>query len=155
MLPDVHLVLPGRQPIGYGNHSCDPALWHDDAYTLTARRDIDAGDEVTVDYGTQTAEPDFTMDCRCGSALCRGTVTGDDWRRPELQQRYGDHWVPALRSSPPGRMPRAETQVRRVRAACSWNWTASSRSSTCTRSSLAWKPASATSAGVASIGLKP
>ena len=145
VLPDVHLVLPGRQPIGFGNHSCDPALWHADAYTLTARRDIDNGDEVTVDYGTQTAEPDFTMDCRCGSALCRGTVTGDDWRRPELQQRYGDHWVPALQT----------TQLSRARAACSWNCTASSRSSTCTRSSLAWKPASATSAGVASIGLKP
>ena len=96
VLPDVHLVLPARQPIGYGNHSCDPALWHDDAYTLTARRDIDSGEEITIDYGTQTAEPDFTMDCRCGSALCRGTVTGDDWRRPELRQRYGDHWVPAL-----------------------------------------------------------
>ena len=96
VLPDVHLVLPGRQPIGYGNHSCDPTLWHDDAFTLTARRDIVAGDEVTVDYATQTAEPDFAMPCRCGQALCRGTVTGDDWRLPELRQRYGDHWVPAL-----------------------------------------------------------
>ena len=34
VLPDVHLVLPGRQPIGFGNHSCDPALWHADAFTL-------------------------------------------------------------------------------------------------------------------------
>ena len=96
VLPDLHLVLPGRHPIGYGNHSCDPTLWHVDAYTLAARRDIAAGEEVTVDYATQTAEAGFTMACHCGSALCRGTVTGDDWRRPELQRRYGDHWVPAV-----------------------------------------------------------
>ena len=96
VLPDLHLVLPGRQPIGYGNHSCDPTLWHVDAYTLAARRDIAAGEEVTVDYATQTAEAGFTMACHCGSALCRGTVTGDDWRRPGLQRRYGDHWVPAI-----------------------------------------------------------
>jgi hypothetical protein len=36
------------------------------------------------------------MECACGADLCRGTVTGDDWRRPELRQRYGDHWIPAL-----------------------------------------------------------
>jgi SET domain-containing protein len=97
VLSDRHLVLPGRQPIGFGNHSCDPTLWHTSAFALGARRDLAAGEEVTVDYATQTAEPDFTLDCRCGSALCRGTVTGDDWRRPDLQERYGEHWVPALR----------------------------------------------------------
>ena len=59
VLPDVHLVLPGRQPIGFGNHSCDPTLWHTGAFALSARRDIAAGEEVTVDYATQTAEPDF------------------------------------------------------------------------------------------------
>jgi hypothetical protein len=97
VLPDMHLLLPPRRPVGFGNHSCDPALWHVDAYTLAARRDIAAGDEVTVDYATQTAAADFSMECHCRSELCRGTVTGDDWRRPELQERYGEHWVPALR----------------------------------------------------------
>jgi hypothetical protein len=32
---DAHLVLPPGQPIHYGNHSCDPNLWHTGAYTLT------------------------------------------------------------------------------------------------------------------------
>jgi uncharacterized protein len=36
------------------------------------------------------------MTCLCGSPLCRGVVAGDDWRRPELRERYGEHWVPAL-----------------------------------------------------------
>ena len=45
-------------------------------------------EELTNDYATSTAEPAFTMNCACGSPLCRGTVTGDDWRRRELQRRY-------------------------------------------------------------------
>ncbi len=55
-----------------------------------------AGDELTNDYATSTADPDFTMTCSCGSPLCRGVVTGDDWRRADLHERYGTHWVPAL-----------------------------------------------------------
>jgi hypothetical protein len=96
VLEDLHLVLPPRRPVGYGNHSCDPALWHTGAFTLAARRDLSPGEELTVDYATQTAESGFSMACRCGSARCRGRVSGADWRRPELQERYGEHWVPAL-----------------------------------------------------------
>jgi SET domain-containing protein len=98
---DRHLVLPPRRPNGYGNHSCDPNLWWVSAYELAARTDIAPGAELTNDYATSTAEPDFVMPCSCGSPLCRGTVTGADWRRPELRDRYGDHWVPALVASGP------------------------------------------------------
>ncbi|WP_246486889.1 GNAT family N-acetyltransferase [Kribbella qitaiheensis] len=94
---DEHVVLPAepRPVIAYGNHSCDPNLWWADAVTLEARRDIAVGEEVTSDYGTSTGVP-YELECGCGSSLCRGVVTGDDWRRPELQERYGDHWIPAL-----------------------------------------------------------
>ena len=95
---DVHLVLPPGRPNGKGNHSCDPNLWWAAPYTLTARRDIAAGEELTNDYATSTGIDDFTMPCRCGAARCRGLVTGHDWTRLDLQQRYGDHWVPALLS---------------------------------------------------------
>ncbi len=93
---DLHLVLPPGQPSHYGNHSCDPNLWWADAYTLVGRRPIEAGEEVTSDYATSTGNATFAMTCSCGSSLCRGVVTGDDWRLPELQARYGDHWIPAL-----------------------------------------------------------
>jgi SET domain-containing protein len=93
---DRHLVLPPRRPNGYGNHGCDPNLWWTGPYELAARRDIAAGEELTNDYATSTAEPDFNMACACGSPLCRGVVSGNDWRRPELRARYGAHWVPAL-----------------------------------------------------------
>ncbi|MPZ94429.1 MAG: SET domain-containing protein-lysine N-methyltransferase [Propionibacteriales bacterium] len=93
---DRHLVLPPRHPSGYGNHSCDPNLWWVDAYTLAARRDIAVDEEVTNDYAASTGANDFSMICQCGSPMCRGTVSGRDWQRAELQQRYGEHWVPAL-----------------------------------------------------------
>jgi hypothetical protein len=93
---DEHLVLPPRRPNGYGNHGCDPNLWWVGPYELAARRDVAAGEELTNDYATSTGIADFTMACRCGAALCRGVVTGADWRRPELRARYGRHWVPAL-----------------------------------------------------------
>jgi hypothetical protein len=35
-----------------------------------------------------TDDDDDQLECRCGSARCRGVVTGRDWQRPELQQRY-------------------------------------------------------------------
>jgi hypothetical protein len=91
-----HLVLPPRRPNGYGNHSCDPNLWWVGPYELATRRPIAPGEELTNDYATGTAEPAYTMACRCGTSLCRGTVTGDDWRRADLRARYGEHWIPML-----------------------------------------------------------
>jgi hypothetical protein len=93
---DAHLVLPPGTPNGKGNHSCDPSLWWGAPYTLVARRDIPAGAELTSDYATSTGEPGFTMPCDCGADPCRRIVTGRDWSLPELQRRYGPHWVPGL-----------------------------------------------------------
>jgi hypothetical protein len=28
------------------------------------------------------------FDCSCRTDRCRGVVTGDDWKRPELRDRY-------------------------------------------------------------------
>jgi GrpB-like predicted nucleotidyltransferase (UPF0157 family) len=89
------LIRPG-QSIHFGNHSCDPNLWHIDAFTLAAKRGVVAGEELTIDYATQTANPKVRINCHCRSSLCRGTVTGEDWRLGELRERYGDHWVPAV-----------------------------------------------------------
>jgi hypothetical protein len=102
---DLHLLLPPGCPNGYGNHGCDPNLWWVGAYQLAARRAIEPGDELTNDYATSTAEPDYAMSCSCGSPLCRGVVTGGDWRRSDLRERYGEHWIPLLA----GRIRRADT----------------------------------------------
>jgi hypothetical protein len=71
-------------------------MWHDGPYAISARRDVASGEELTIDYGTNSAAPGFSMACRCGEAVCRGVVTSEDWRLPALQARYEGHWVPAL-----------------------------------------------------------
>ena len=93
---DAHLVLPSGTVAHFGNHSCDPNLWHVDAYQIATRRDVRVGEELTLDYGTSSGARGFAVECRCGSALCRGRVTSEDWRLPDLQARYAGHWTPAL-----------------------------------------------------------
>jgi hypothetical protein len=81
----------------YQNHSCDPNSWWYDDFTLIARREIQAGDEVTFDYGTCESIPNPEMpQCFCGSPLCRGEVLPEDYLRPDLQERYGNHFVSYL-----------------------------------------------------------
>src|SRR5262249_9557252 len=74
------------------NHSCEPNVGGQGQIVFGALRDVAAGEELTLDYGTidHDAEP---MVCRCGAATCRGTITGQDWRRHDLQQKYGDHFA--------------------------------------------------------------
>jgi len=80
----------------YLNHSCDPSLWLVDEVTFAARRDIAAGEELTADYAFWQDDESLVADwaCGCGSPLCRGKVTGGDWRLSELQARYRGHFSP-------------------------------------------------------------
>jgi hypothetical protein len=88
------------------NHSCDPTTWFIDEVTMTARRDIEAGEEITFDYGTMYAFewPEdirkealpHTIKCLCGAAKCRGKVTINDWKIPELRERYKGKWIPFI-----------------------------------------------------------
>ena len=71
----------------YTNHSCDPNLAIQGQIVLVAMRDIAPGEELTIDWAT-TDDGDYTLECHCGSPRCRGTVTGKDWTKPELQARY-------------------------------------------------------------------
>jgi hypothetical protein len=88
----------GEDLTDYINHSCDSNLWMSDAVTLSARRDVELGEELTIDYclfeGDENHAPPWA--CRCGSALCRGRFTGRDWRRADLQERYRGHFSPFI-----------------------------------------------------------
>lgn len=88
----------GGDPGYFINHSCDPAMWFGDAFTLQARRLVLAGDELTLDYALFEADDSFQAAwiCRCGTACCRGSVTGRDWMRTELQSRYAGRFTPLL-----------------------------------------------------------
>jgi SET domain-containing protein len=53
ILEDVHLVLPSMTIAHFANHRCDPNLWHVGPYELATRRDVEPGEELTIDYGTE------------------------------------------------------------------------------------------------------
>jgi SET domain-containing protein len=75
----------------YSNHSCDANLGMRGEITFVALRDIRAGEELTHDWAT-TDDDDYSLECKCGSPQCRGTLTGKDWQRPELQERYAGYF---------------------------------------------------------------
>ena len=88
----------GEDPTYFMNHSCDPNVWMAGVVSLVARRDIESGEELTVDYALFEACEGFvgTWECVCGSIGCRGRVTGRDWRMPELRRRYAGHFLPLI-----------------------------------------------------------
>jgi uncharacterized protein len=75
----------------YSNHSCDANIGMRGEITFVAMRDIRAGEELTHDWCT-TDDDDYSIACKCGAAKCRGTLTGKDWQRPELQARYAGYF---------------------------------------------------------------
>jgi SET domain-containing protein len=79
----------------YSNHSCDANLGMRGEITFAAMRDIAAGEELTHDWAT-TDDDDSSVECKCGASTCRETVSGKDWQRPELQQRYRGYFSPYL-----------------------------------------------------------
>jgi len=71
----------------YSNHSCDPNLGVRGEITFVAMRDIRGGEELTHDWA-MTDDDDYSVECKCGAPNCRRILTGKDWQRPDLQNRY-------------------------------------------------------------------
>jgi hypothetical protein len=80
----------------FSNHSCDPNVGVRGQIVFVTLRDVAAGEELTHDWA-MTDDDDGRMECRCGSVSCRGVVTGKDWQKPELQERYGPFMSSYLR----------------------------------------------------------
>lgn len=60
---------------------CDPNTWFEGDGLMTARRDIQPGEELTYDYCTSdTVLATRLSTCYCGTSLCRGTPP-----RPSLE----------------------------------------------------------------------
>jgi SET domain-containing protein len=81
-----------KQTTIFINHSCDANVGFRGQVIYVAMKDILPGDELCHDYAlARTAA--YSMKCHCGAVKCRGTVTGDDWQLPGVQQKYGDYFV--------------------------------------------------------------
>ena len=100
---DPRLVL-GPSPVhGQGLFAADAFAagelvmeWGGTAYRVS---DVAAGrvppgiSYAIVDEDVLLAGP---VGCQCGTAECRGTVTGSDWQKPALRQRYRGHFLPFI-----------------------------------------------------------
>lgn len=71
----------------YTNHSCEPNIGIQGQIVFVAMRDIQPGEELTHDWAT-TDDDQYEMQCRCGAKTCRGTISGQDWRREDLRKKY-------------------------------------------------------------------
>ena len=93
---DLYAVSEEDDPTVYFNHSCDPNAGLDGQIVLVALRKIYPDEEVCFDYAMCDGSPFDEFECCCGSILCRKRVTGNDWQRSELWERYRGHFIPYL-----------------------------------------------------------
>ena len=84
------------EPSDFFNHSCSPNAGFSGQIALVAMRDIEPDEEVCFDYAMCDGSPYDEFPCSCGSVNCRGEVTGEDWKRPELRERYAGYYSPYL-----------------------------------------------------------
>ena len=80
------------------NHSCDPncgvRLNEAGAFDLVARRPIAPDQEISFDYAMRNYTIEhFPARCRCGAAICRGSVTG--WKDLPDERRAAYHGLVA------------------------------------------------------------
>ena len=87
---------PEPEPADFVNHSCEPNCGMSGSVLIVALRDILIGEHLTYDYAMSDGSDYDEFECSCGSALCRGKVTGHDWMLPELQLRYRGYFSPYL-----------------------------------------------------------
>jgi uncharacterized protein len=81
----------------YVNHSCEPNAGFKGQIFMVAMKNIKKGEEICYDYAmvmnsSEDSNSYFTFDCKCGSKKCRGKITEDDWKLPDLQKRYNGYF---------------------------------------------------------------
>jgi len=84
------------EPSDCFNHSCEPNVGFSGQIGLVAMREIEAGEELNFDYAMCDGTPYDEFECYCGSENCRGRITGSDWMRPELWEKYEGYFMPYL-----------------------------------------------------------
>lgn len=90
------LASESLEPSDRFNHSCNPNAGFSGQIGLVAMRDIALGEEVCFDYAMCDGTPYDEFICSCDSESCRGNITGEDWKRPDLRERYAGYYMPYL-----------------------------------------------------------
>lgn len=73
------------------NHNCEPnagmRFTKDLRVKVVALKNIDHGDEITIDYSTTSLDHNWSFKCLCKSLNCRGTI-GDFRSLPEATKQH-------------------------------------------------------------------
>lgn len=94
---DLYLApLAPAEPADFVNHCCNPNAGMSGQIALIAMQPIKPGTEICYDYAMSDGSPYDEFECACNAPDCRGRVTGDDWRNPELWERYAGYFSPYL-----------------------------------------------------------
>ena len=72
------------------NHSCDPNLGIMGQITFVAMRHIKPGEELSYDWAMENDEGPgpWKFECSCGQLNCRKFISGNDWKKPDLREKY-------------------------------------------------------------------
>lgn len=74
------------------NHCCEPNCGMKGQIVIVAIKDISIGEELVYDYAMTEVDPDYIFNVVCKYPTCRKTITGNDWKNKELQQKYKGHF---------------------------------------------------------------
>jgi uncharacterized protein len=94
---EIYMIpLVEDDPADFVNHSCDPNSGLSGQIAVVAMRDIAQDEEICFDYAMSDSSDYDEFECACGSQNCRKLISGNDWKKPELQKRYNGYFSPYL-----------------------------------------------------------
>ena len=86
-----------KENLAYINHSCNPTLKRIGNNTFLAARNIEAGEELTIDYAIFYFDREnVKLECHCQSVNCRKTITGKDSLDPTLAKHLWPQLLPYM-----------------------------------------------------------
>ena len=86
-----------EETVGYLNHSCDPNAFLDfSCLCVRALKDIQAGEEVTINYAATEYEMHDSFPCDCGSPACLRIIRGFKFLTREQQLKLKPYLAPYL-----------------------------------------------------------
>lgn len=113
---DAYILSGSEGPADWVNHSCEPNAGLRGQIVLVAMRNIRPGEQVCFDYAMSDGSDYDEFECSCGSKLCRRKVTGADWRKKSLWQRYDGYFSPYLSARISALRAQTAARTRRVPA---------------------------------------
>jgi len=75
-------------PFKYLNHSCKPSVGIRGKITIVALRNLESGDELTIDYSTIEGDPRWQMKCSCGESSCRKVIRSINYLPKSIFKQY-------------------------------------------------------------------